>query len=162
MIQVEPLLETEHSEANLVVFSDTQPHLIQNRTDLVLYRQTIELIEFTVIQIYFTVISLLPEPIREKLCQFSFTVVESDDRCGFDRIGDALTVILVHHYGRQGEYVVADCDRVVSIWWHREYYYGNLLSFTVIHMKYQLFRTIVQKTPEVVLDISLGESCRYM
>ena len=53
----------------------------------------------------------------------------SDDRCGFDRIGDALTVILVHHYGQQGEYVVADCDRVVSIWWHRKYYYGNLPSF---------------------------------
>ena len=45
-----------------------------------LYRRTIELIEFTVIQSHFTVISLLPEPIREKLCQFSFIVVESDVR----------------------------------------------------------------------------------
>ena len=108
-----------------------------------LYRLTIELIEFTVIQSHFTVISLLPEPIREKLCQFIFIIAESDDRYGFDRIGDALTVILVQHYGQQGEYVVADCIVL--------YPFGGTGStitviypgFTVICEDYQLFRPTV-------------------
>ena len=99
--------------------------------------------EFTVIQSHFTVISLLPEPIHEKLCQFSFIVAESDDRCGFDRIGDALTVILVHHYGQQGEYVVADCIVLYPFGGTGSTITVIYSGFTVICEEYQLFRPTV-------------------
>ena len=43
----------------------------------------------------------------------------------YDRIGNALTVIFVYNFGQQGEYILTDCDRVIPIWWRREYYCGN-------------------------------------
>ena len=63
----------------------------------------------------------------QRLLDTDFSTELTSQKQSTDELCEVL--ILVHHYSQQGEYVVADCNRVVSIWWHREYHYGNLHRF---------------------------------